>query len=184
MRSHAAQQRHRRTSEVGPRHRALLRGGRHPPPATTGDAAAPQQLARQRSVLFRGGGRGDGMPSCSRGAERVRHTTDTIYEDGNFRVSKVAGKGYGMLAARRFEAGALVLQVRYAGECVRVRRAPQGVMRLSTFSCARASVQETPFARVNKDTHVIASTNAAAAELLQRVHRIAATGTFDPSDQR
>ena len=81
------------------------------------------------------------MPSCSRGAERVRHTTDTIYEDGNFRVSKVAGKGYGMLAARRFEAGALVLQVRYAGECVRVRRAPQGVMCLSTFSCARARVR-------------------------------------------
>lgn len=45
-------------------------------------------------------------------------------------------------------------------------------------------IQETPFARVNKDTHVIASTNAAAAELLQRVHRIAATGTFDPSDKR
>ena len=37
---------------------------------------------------------------------------------------------------------------------------------------------------MNKDTHVIASTNAAAAELLQRVHRIAASGTFDPSDKR
>jgi hypothetical protein len=45
-------------------------------------------------------------------------------------------------------------------------------------------IQETPFARVNKDTHRIGSTNAAAAELLQRVHRIAATGTFDPSDKR
>jgi hypothetical protein len=49
-----------------------------------------------------------------------RAPTDTIYEDANVRVSKVVGKGYGMLAARRFEAGALVLQV-CARESVRLR---------------------------------------------------------------
>ena len=49
-----------------------------------------------------------------------RAPTDTIYEDANVRVSKVVGKGYGMLAARRFEAGALVLQV-CAPESVRLR---------------------------------------------------------------
>jgi hypothetical protein len=50
----------------------------------------------------------------------ARAPIDTIYEDAHVRVSKVAGKGYGMLAARRFEAGALVLQV-CARESVRLR---------------------------------------------------------------
>lgn len=35
---------------------------------------------------------------------------DTIFKDKALRVSKVEGKGYGVIAVRRFEAGALVLQ--------------------------------------------------------------------------
>jgi hypothetical protein len=40
-----------------------------------------------------------------------KNAPDTIYEDGHIRVSKVEGKGYGVLAMRRFENGQLVLQV-------------------------------------------------------------------------